>query len=133
MSHAYTFAEGPFTPEMNDGTRIFVFGSNLAGRHGKGAALEARKHWGLIYGLAYGYSGQSYGIPTKDTALASLPPDYIACGVQTFLQAASASRKKFLITAIGTGLAGYRHEQIAPLFRDAPSNCVLPLAWKGSL
>ena len=45
-----TFANGPFTPDMNDGRNVFVFGSNLAGRHGAGAALEAHQHWGVQSG-----------------------------------------------------------------------------------
>ena len=52
---------------------IFVFGSNLAGRHGKGAALYAKKHHGAIYGQGYGLQGRSFAIPTKDYNLKTLP------------------------------------------------------------
>jgi len=53
--------------------KIFVFGSNLAGRHGKGAALHARKHYGAIYGQGWGRQGNSYAIPTKDSKLKTVP------------------------------------------------------------
>jgi hypothetical protein len=57
---------------------VFVFGSNLAGRHGKGAALHARQHCGAIYGQGEGLQGRSYAIPTKDAAIGTLPLDAIA-------------------------------------------------------
>lgn len=101
---------------------IFVFGSNLAGRHGKGAALEAIKHWGAIYGQGVGLQGNSYAIPTKDHALRTLPLDVINGYVKTFLKYADfqSSRDRtmhFNVTALGTGLAGYSVEDIAPMFR----------------
>lgn len=109
---------------------IFVFGSNLAGRHGKGAALYARREHGAIYGKAEGLQGRSYGVPTKDANLQSLPLSAIAVNVDRFL---AFARKypdlQFEITRIGCGLAGYNDEQIAPLFRGAPSNCTLPVGW----
>jgi hypothetical protein len=108
-------------------TEVFVFGSNLAGRHGKGAALHARKHHGAIYGQGAGLQGGSYAIPTKDARLKPLRLDEIFEHVVRF-KAFAASRPDlaFHVTAIGCGLAGYAAEQIAPMFRDAPSNCVLP-------
>ena len=57
--------------------KIFVFGSNLEGKHGKGAALEARKNWGAIYGQGIGRQGNSYAIPTKSTPYISLPLEKI--------------------------------------------------------
>lgn len=55
------------------GDPVFVFGSNLAGRHGKGAALWAKQHRGAIYGQGEGYQGSSYAIPTKDERINTLP------------------------------------------------------------
>lgn len=52
---------------------VFVFGSNLAGRHGKGAALEAAQHWGAQYGVGEGRTGNAYALPTKDANLRTLP------------------------------------------------------------
>lgn len=107
---------------------IFVFGSNLAGRHGKGAALFARHRFGAIYGQGEGRQGDSYAIPTKDRSLRSLPLDDIAGRVRTFLDyARSQPELAFHVTAIGCGLAGYSATQIAPLFLDAPPNCALPM------
>ena len=110
---------------------IFVFGSNLAGRHGRGAALHARQHHGAIYGQGIGPQGTSYAIPTKDARLRPLPLHGIEHHVMVFLSYARAHPfQKFQVTAIGTGLAGYSHEEIAPMFRAAPSNCVLPNEWR---
>lgn len=110
---------------------VFVFGSNLAGRHGKGAALEAQRHYGAIYGQGIGRQGMSYAIPTKDRDLKVLTLDAIERHVREFLDYAAAnSTTEFFVTAIGTGLAGYRHEDIAPMFRSAPKNCALPVAWQ---
>lgn len=111
---------------------IFVFGSNLAGRHGKGAALHARKHYGAIYGMGCGPTGRSYAIPTKDEYLRVLPLDVIREHVARFIEHARLNpHDKFIVTAVGTGLAGYKHEQIAPMFKGSPSNCALPDEWQG--
>lgn len=109
---------------------VFVFGSNLAGRHGKGAALTARMQYGASYGVGIGLSGRSYAIPTKDHNLRTLDIHQIKQYVDDFVVfAKSRPDLKFYITAIGCGLAGYRHEQIAPLFAGVPENCVLPNEW----
>jgi hypothetical protein len=110
---------------------IFVFGSNLAGRHGKGAALYARQHHGAIYGQGVGRQGNSYAIPTKDENLRTLPLVDIAQYVEKFLRYASHySELKFEVTRIGCGLAGYTDKQIAPMFSNATPNCYLPEEWK---
>ena len=109
---------------------IFVFGSNLAGRHGAGAALHARKHCGAIYGQGFGLQGQSFAIPTKDSRLRVLSLQQIAVSVASFLAfARSRPDLKFQVTAIGTGLAGYAHRDIAPMFKNAPANCRLSGEW----
>lgn len=113
-----------FTPEMNDGTNIFVFGSNRQGRHGKGAAKYAEDHWGAVYGRGEGRQGMAYAIPTKDTPYATLRLEEIQDHVNTFIEYARRHpRLKFLITEIGCGLAGYSPKYIAPLFVNAPANC----------
>ena len=109
---------------------IFVFGSNLAGRHGKGAALFARINHGAIYGQGIGWQGQAYGIPTKDGYLRILPIDTIKGHVDKFIEFAKEHPElTFEVTRIGCGLAGYTDTDIAPLFADAPANCNLPLNW----
>lgn len=110
---------------------IFVFGSNLAGRHGAGAALFAKQHHGAVYGVGIGRCGSSYAIPTKDESLKVLPVQEIEPYVRTFLlYAAKHPELSFLVTRIGCGLAGYQDTDIAPLFRGAPANCLLPEGWR---
>ena len=106
---------------------IFVFGSNLAGRHGKGAALWAVKHRGAVNGVGIGEQGNAYAIPTKRTPWHTLPLSEIEAHVRAFLAYARLHPGlTFEVTPIGCGLAGYRPEQIAPMFQDAPGNCRLP-------
>lgn len=112
--------------------KIFVFGSNLAGRHGKGAALFAKIHKGAIYGQGIGRQGESFGIPTKDENLKTLPINKIALYVQNFINYAWDNPDlEFEVTRIGCGLAGYKDKDIAPLFKNAPSNCIFPKEWIG--
>jgi len=115
----------------DDSKPIFVFGSNLAGRHGAGAALYARQYCGAIYGQGVGLQGNSWAIPTKDYQLRTLPLSEIAGYVAAFLTQAEAlyPHLTFEVTRIGCGLAGYRDDQIAPFFANAPKNCILPPAW----
>lgn len=108
----------------------FVFGSNLRGAHGKGAAEFAMKYFGAQYGTGEGYCGQSYAIPTKDENIRVRPLVEIAPSVQRFREFVFLhDRLKFFITPIGCGLAGYRPVDIAPLFGHLPSNCAIPLSW----
>ena len=110
---------------------IFVFGSNLAGIHGAGAARFAVKHHGAIYGQGIGYQGNSYGIPTKDRRIQTLPLSEIKKHVDTFIQFAKDNYEMvFEVTRIGCGLAGYTDHQIAPMFKNAPMNCQLPEGWR---
>lgn len=113
---------------MNLDTRpIYVFGSNLAGRHGKGTALTARKKYGAVYGQGVGMQGHSYGIPTKDGDLNILPIPVIAAHVLDFLNhARNDIRRVYQLVRIGCGLSGYKPEQIAQLFIETPGNCQLP-------
>lgn len=111
--------------------RIFVFGSNLAGRHGKGAALTARRDYLAEYGVGQGRTGNSYAIPTKGYSMEVLPLSAIECYVSRFIDYAKQHPElTFNVTRVGCGLAGYKDEQIAPFFADAPENCVLPEGWR---
>jgi len=110
---------------------IFVFGSNEAGRHGKGAALHARQHYRAEYGVGFGRTGDAWAIPTKDARLRTLPLERIRQYVEQFLTYANEHPElTFKVTAIGTGLAGYKHDDIAPMFAHAPPNCRLPDEWR---
>lgn len=109
---------------------VFVFGSNLAGRHGAGSAYAAWRHHGAQKGIGVGRTGNAYAIPTKDRRLQTLPLEDIALYVSEFIRyAAGHPELKFHVVKIGCGLAGYKEQQIAPMFRGAPDNVVLPEGW----
>lgn len=98
---------------------IFVFGSNLLGYHGAGAALKALE-FGAMMHKPVGLQGSAYAIPTKDANFNPLSLGEIDKYVKRFIQFAKHHPKKqFLVTKIGCGLAGYKEEQIAPMFADA--------------
>jgi hypothetical protein len=114
---------------------IFVFGSNLAGYHGAGAAKYAMIHKGAQLGIGVGRTGQCYAIPTKGVYKGSigqtLPLRTIQGYVDEFLAYARCNpTMTFQVTCIGCGLAGLRHEQIAPMFIGAPMNCWFDEKWK---
>lgn len=110
---------------------IYVFGSNLAGRHGAGAALHAVEFYGAIPGFGEGPQGMAYAIPTKSKTLIPLSLAQIRKGVEKFIAYAKEHPEwKFKVTPIGCGLAGYRAQHIAPLFRGVPDNCDMPEGWR---
>lgn len=112
---------------------IFVFGSNLAGIHGAGAALVAKKMFQARPGSGYGREGLSFGIPTKDENLEPLSLQRIRQYIELFKLYAihrQDAHEKFFVTAIGCGLAGYKHHQIAPMFVNSPNNCSFPKDWQ---
>lgn len=112
-------------------TKIFVFGSNLAGRHGKGTALEALQKHGAEYGVGEGRTGQAYAIPTKDHQLRPRSLGCIDLSVETFLRYARGHPElTFEVCRIGCGNAGYTDDEIAPMFASAPDNCQLPEGWR---
>ena len=109
---------------------IFVFGSNLAGRHGAGAAKQALLEFRAIYGRGVGLQGSGYAIPTKDQHLKVLALKQIQKHVNTFLQFHKDNPDLyFFLTAIGTGYAGYKHSQIAPMFKGV-QNSWISQHWK---
>ena len=100
---------------------VFVFGSNAEGRHGGGAARTAFERFGAAWGEPRGLHGQSYAIVTTSGL------GVIMKEVAAFLEFARAQPElRFLVTPIGTGIAGHRVDEIAPLFEAAPENVVLP-------
>ena len=103
---------------------IFVFGSNLAGMHGGGAAATAHRCFGAVWGKGVGLYGRSYAIPTMQGGVETIKPY-----VDKFIEfAKSHQEQRFLVTKIGCGIAGFRDEQIAPLFAEAidVKNIILP-------
>lgn len=110
---------------------VFVFGSNLAGRHGKGAALCAKKYFGAVQGQGIGRQGRSYAIPTKNERLQVLDLGTIQTYVSDFLEyALTREQTLFEVSRVGCVLAGYKNEEIAPMFLEAPSNCRFDHAWQ---
>ena len=94
---------------------IFVFGSNLQGSHGGGAAAIAYEKFGAVWGEGVGLHGQTYAIPTMHGGVEAVKPY-----VDEFLTFAKAHPNlKFLVTEIGCGIAGFTVEEIAPLFKSA--------------
>lgn len=110
---------------------IFVFGSNRAGVHGAGAARTARLKYGAILGKGEGPMGMSYALPTKGFQIEMISLDEIREHVKKFIaHADDTPNRNFKVTQVGCGLGGHRAEDIAPMFRGAPSNCYFDSAWK---
>lgn len=104
---------------------IFVFGSNLAGRHGAGSAKEARLYWRAEYGIGVGRTGNAYAIPTKDRNLKVLPLESIAKYIKDFCDYAhNNAHLNFRVVDIGCGLAGYTAKEVGPLFTSVPDNVI---------
>jgi len=118
------------TPEFITSLRpneIFVFGSNLQGMHGGGAAYTAHRKFGAVMGQGVGLQGQSYAIPTMQGGVETIRPY-----VNEFIAFAKAHPElTFLVTRIGCGIAGFTDEEISPLFAEAHGveNIILPEGW----
>ena len=116
-----------YTPERITSlaeNEIFVFGSNLAGFHGGGAARLAYERFGAVWGKGVGLYGQTYAIPTMQGGVETIKPY-----VDEFIGFAREHKELvFLVTRIGCGIAGFRDEEIAPSFREAidDENIILP-------
>ena len=111
---------------------IFVFGSNLAGRHGKGAALHAARTYGAVYGVGEGLTGNAYAIPTKGKQLQILPLADIHKSVDEFLRfAVSRPDLLFMLTPVGCGLAGYSARDLWHHLQKngVPQNVVFSAGW----
>jgi hypothetical protein len=119
-------------PQDLEPNEVFVFGSNLAGYHGGGAATKtAMTQFGAEYGVGHMFTGKCYAIPTKDHRVKTLPLDDIVVYVELFVSLAMLfHEKKFIVTKIDCGLAGYKDHEIAPLFIGSPSNCKFHIDWK---
>ena len=122
--------EKRFTPDFITELKeneVFVFGSNLSGFHGGGAARIAADKFGAVWGQGVGLQGQSYGIPTMQGGIETIKPY-----VDEFITfAAQHPELTFLVTKIGCGVAGFKETEIAPLFAKAHDmdNIVLPKGW----
>jgi hypothetical protein len=126
-----------FHPDGSSPTlgQVFVFGSNLSGIHGAGAARAANHRYGAEWGVSEGRTGWTYAIPTVQENIAGpLGLPAISTAVERFLRyAATHPEDSFLVTRIGCVLAGHTDKDFAPMFRDAPLNCSLPDTWRNLL
>ena len=119
-----------YTPECINSlseNEVFVFGSNLRGWHQSGAAKHAQRYFGAIWGQGVGLQGQSYAIPTMQGGVDTIKPY-----VDDFIVFAQGHPElRFLVTRIGCGIAGFKDEEIAPLFIEALNyeNIVLPYSF----
>ena len=123
-----------YTPKLITALKddeVFVFGSNLEGMHGGGAAYAAFRKFGALMGCGVGHRGQSYAIPTMQGGVETIKPY-----VDEFIGYAKAHPDLFFyVTRIGCGIAGFRDKDIAPLFRDAidVENICLPESFVSDL
>jgi len=103
---------------------VFGFGSNLGGMHGGGAARTAYENFGAVWGEGVGHFGKTYAIPTMQGGVETIKP-YVD---QFIAYAAEPPELTFYVTRIGCGIAGFRDDEIAPLFKDCKNmdNVVLP-------
>lgn len=124
--HYHTNGTEP--PIVESNPWILVFGSNLAGIHGKGAALLAAQHYGARGGVGVGQEGRSYALPTKDDRIQTMPlkriSEYAKLAVHYMSHRISNAHQRYWFTAVGTGLAGYNHEDIAPMFESFRTSIV---------
>ena len=114
----------PWISQLAD-NEVFVFGSNLAGMHGGGAARVAHQRFGAVMGQGVGLQGQSYAIPTMQGGVETIRPY-----VDEFIRfAVEHPDMKFLVTPIGCGIAGFTAREMGPLFAAAVEvdNIILPL------
>jgi hypothetical protein len=109
---------------------VFVFGSNLLGIHGAGAAKFAADNCGAIRGLGEGLAGMSYALPTCIAPGKPATLERIKLSADEFIRFAQKHPEMtFFLTSVGTGIAGFTHEQIAPMFKNVPSNVRVPPEW----
>lgn len=125
----YSYHKDGTLPNFTD-NYIFVFGSNLLGAHGRGAALVAKEQYGAKCGTNMGITGDSYAIPTKNRYIKIMALTDIVPHIELFKSYTHTRPDlKFWVTSIGCGLAGYSINQIAPYFKDSNTNCNFPDTW----
>lgn len=126
----YTYHQDMTIP-VNLKEYIFVFGSNEAGLHGRGAALIAKELFNAEQFIGIGITGKSYAIPTKDRFIRTLPIRDIIKYIEQFKEYThNRSDLKFWVTRVGCGLAKYKNHTIAPLFSGCNTNCCFPEQWR---
>lgn len=119
----------------SDSVEILVVGTNELGKHGGGAARYALDNLGAIWGQGFGPQGQTFGIPTVSAPTGDgnvkIHPKRLKYYVECFLlYARGCPNKKFKVTQIGCGLAGWVAAEVAPMFEHAPANCRFDEVWR---
>jgi len=103
--------------------QIFVFGSNLNGFHGGGAAKQAYEQFGAEWGVSEGITGNCYSFPTLDKEMKRVGLEDLELSKRKLYNTAnSMPEKEFLLTPVGTGIAGFSLDVIKELFKDCPFN-----------
>lgn len=111
--------------------QIFVFGSNTRGAHGAGAALQAAKSFGAEYGVGEGLTGKAYAFPTLDDGLHKRSFSELEKSRNELYRCCLAHpEKQFLLTKVGTGLAGLSETFMRSMFDNPPANLILPEDWR---
>jgi hypothetical protein len=110
---------------------VFVFGSNMAGTHQGGAAKTAHLHFGATKGVGRGWAGQSFAIPTMNEHLQQMPLSQIQHYIDDFkIYTKNHPKMKYFITSVGCGVAGYKVEEIAPMFKGISRNVIFPASFR---
>ncbi|EHU1357117.1 hypothetical protein OFN07_02110 [Acinetobacter baumannii] len=126
----YQYHDESIVTELPEDT-VFVFGSNMAGQHGNGAARVASQHFGAVEGVGRGWAGQSFAIPTLNEHIQQMPLSQIEHYVEDFkVYAKNHPKMKYFVTALGCGIAGYKVSEIAPLFKGIHHNVIFPESFK---
>lgn len=111
--------------------QVFVFGSNLAGNHHKGAAKIAYDYFGAMMGSGRGWAGQSFAIPTQNEHLQAMPIHQVEHYIHDFkIYTQNHPKFTYFVTAIGCGSTGFAVQDIAPLFKGISDNVILPIRFK---
>ncbi len=116
-----------------DDERVFVFGSNILGIHGAGAAAYAANDLGAQMGVGEGLTGRTYALPTCYRPGEPITLEELAVYVDNFLRYAEQHPEtRFFVSAVGCGIAGFTEQEVSYIFRElgTPSNCDLPPGWR---
>lgn len=112
-------------------TQIFVFGSNMAGSHGGGAARQAWMMFGAEQGVGEGVTGKCYAFPTLTENFEQCSNTQLKASRLKFYQYANAHPElEFLLTKVGCGIAGFNEDSMKKLFKNAPKNVIKPEDWR---
>jgi hypothetical protein len=110
---------------------IIVVGTNMAGAHGGGAARQAAEQFGLREGFFEGLCGQTYAFPTLNADYTQRTERQIMQSRYHLVVCANRNRKKkFLLTKVGCGIAGFSEEYMKGFFWGMPKNVIMPEGWE---